>query len=288
MSKKSHHFLTLWPWPLTYDLEKLIRSGHYHYQCAYQIWEQSIPWFLSYRVNTIAGGGRLRRKTITSPDPSDTGDIIKYPRGQWVNDEKVMWLLMQITVFSTKSSCSEFSPPCQAVRWVSWRASCWLASHQWWAPPPQSPWYTSWWRAPACRGHTSWSNPPLAQRSPYSSYPAAGDLLVWLALRPHQGSAWLWQRGCLHGHNLIARHRVCDWGTYHVAGRPWQRRCWAASCQAVWEGCSGGGTQLGWSPEHYAVPTLSCRWGKHTMPGPGHRREIVVIKWILIHHISIA
>ena len=72
MSKKSHHFLTLWPWPLTYDLEKLIRSGHYHYQCVYQIWEQSIPWFLSYRVNTIAGGGRLRRKTITSPD---TGDI---------------------------------------------------------------------------------------------------------------------------------------------------------------------------------------------------------------------
>ena len=76
MSKKSHHFLTLWPWPLTYDLEKLIRSGHYHYQCVYQIWEQSIQWFLSYRVNTIAGGGRLRHKTITSPDPSDTGEII--------------------------------------------------------------------------------------------------------------------------------------------------------------------------------------------------------------------
>ena len=90
MSKKSHHFLMLWPWPLTYDLEKLIRSGHYHYQCVYQIWEQSIQWFLSYRVNTIAGGGRraagggrraagggrLRHKTITSPDPSDTGDII--------------------------------------------------------------------------------------------------------------------------------------------------------------------------------------------------------------------
>ena len=78
MSKKSHHFLMLWPWLLTYDLEKLIRSGHYHYQCVYQIWEQSIPWFLSYRVNTIAGGGRLRRKTITSPDPSDTGDINIY------------------------------------------------------------------------------------------------------------------------------------------------------------------------------------------------------------------
>ena len=75
MSKKSHHFLTLWPWPLTYNLEKLIRSG-YHYQCVYQIWEQSIPWFLSYRVNTAAGGGRLPRKTITSPDPLDTGDII--------------------------------------------------------------------------------------------------------------------------------------------------------------------------------------------------------------------
>ena len=87
----------LWPWPLTYDLEKLIRSGHYHNQCVYQIWEQSIQWFFSYRVNTIAGGGRraagggwraagggrrtagggrLRRKTITSPDPSDTGDIM--------------------------------------------------------------------------------------------------------------------------------------------------------------------------------------------------------------------
>ena len=85
MSKKSHHFLTLWPRPLTYDLEKLIRPGHYHYQCVYQIWEQSIPWFLSYRVNTIAGGGRraagggrLRRKTITSHDPSDRGDIIIY------------------------------------------------------------------------------------------------------------------------------------------------------------------------------------------------------------------
>ena len=91
MSKKSHHFLMLWPWPLTYDLEKLIRSGHYHYQCVYQISEQSIQWFLSYRVNTIAGGGRraagggrraadggrLRRKTITSPDPSDTGNIIR-------------------------------------------------------------------------------------------------------------------------------------------------------------------------------------------------------------------
>ena len=90
MSKKSHHFLMLWPWPLTYDLEKLIRSGHYHYQCVSQIWQQSIPWFLSYRVNTIAGGGRLRRKTITSPDPSDTGDINmrcifthSFPKHQW-------------------------------------------------------------------------------------------------------------------------------------------------------------------------------------------------------------
>ena len=77
---------------LTFDLEKLIRSGHYHYQCTcvYQIWEQSIPWFLSYRVNTIAGGGRLWRKTITSPDPSDTGDIII-----WINkshkDAALVW-----------------------------------------------------------------------------------------------------------------------------------------------------------------------------------------------------
>ena len=63
---------------LTFDLRpwKVNQAGHYHYQCVYQIWEQSILWFLGYRVNTIAGGGRLRRKTITSPDPSDTGDII--------------------------------------------------------------------------------------------------------------------------------------------------------------------------------------------------------------------
>ena len=81
--KKSHHFLTLWPWPLTYDLEKLIRSGHYHYQCVYPNLRTIHPVIFSYRVNTIAGGGRraagggrLRRKTITSPDPSDTGDII--------------------------------------------------------------------------------------------------------------------------------------------------------------------------------------------------------------------
>ena len=71
MSKKSFSDAVT----LTFDLEKLIRSGHYHYQWVYQIGEQPIQWFLSYRVNTIAGGGRLRRKTITSPDPSDTGDI---------------------------------------------------------------------------------------------------------------------------------------------------------------------------------------------------------------------
>ena len=107
MSKKSHHFLTLWPWPLTYDLEKLIRSGHYHYQCVYQIWEQSIPWFLSYRVNTIAGGGRLRRKTITSPVPSDTGDIII---AQWTTRNKLklivpwkIWLWFQLCTFPTHS-----------------------------------------------------------------------------------------------------------------------------------------------------------------------------------------
>ena len=102
MSKKSHHFLTLWPWPLTYDLEKLIRSGHYHYQCVYQIWEQSIPWFLSYRVNTIVGGGRLRRKTITSPDPSDTGDII--------NEMKMLYftpLLYQVWLKSARDSLRE-------------------------------------------------------------------------------------------------------------------------------------------------------------------------------------
>ena len=100
MSKKSHHFLTLWPWPLTYDLEKLIRSGHYHYQCVYQIWEQSIPWFVSYRVNTIAGGGRLRRKTITSPDPSETGDIITdNDNYHWI------WLFFQSRKIKLSTMC---------------------------------------------------------------------------------------------------------------------------------------------------------------------------------------
>ena len=98
MSKKSHHFLTLWPWPLTYDLEKLIRSGHYHYQCVYQIWEQSIPWFLSYRVNTIAGGGRLWRKTITSPDPSDTGDIIINPDWQALGNSVLLGCYQAISL----------------------------------------------------------------------------------------------------------------------------------------------------------------------------------------------
>ena len=147
MSKKSHHFLTLWPWPLTYDLEKLIRSGHYHYQCVYQIWKQSIPWFLSYRVNTIAGGGRratgggrLRRKTITSPDPSDTGDIItsvrpllfylwssqtrKYLR-QWMNQETVV-MGADNTGHILHTMCSTHLPKCHicaSVNWISTSAN---------------------------------------------------------------------------------------------------------------------------------------------------------------------
>ena len=127
MSKKSHHFLMLWPWPLTYDLEKLIRSGHYHYQCVYQIWEQSIPWFLSYRVNTIegggrraTGGGRLRRKTITSPDPSDTGDImiiILTTCTTWVlrSDGKYRNIFMSPQL---NSACHGLC--CRDVYWATW------------------------------------------------------------------------------------------------------------------------------------------------------------------------
>ena len=33
-------------------------------------------WVIALTPLRAAGGGRLRRKTITSPDPSDTGDII--------------------------------------------------------------------------------------------------------------------------------------------------------------------------------------------------------------------
>ena len=75
----------LWPWPLTYDLEKLIRSGHCHYQCVYQIWEQSIPWFFSYRVNTIAGGGRRAA--------SDTGDITSSTNHNGISIYQVKGLL---------------------------------------------------------------------------------------------------------------------------------------------------------------------------------------------------
>ena len=60
VSKISSLFVTLWPWPLTYDLEKLIRSGHYPNKCVYQIWKESIQGFLSYRVNTITAGGGQR------------------------------------------------------------------------------------------------------------------------------------------------------------------------------------------------------------------------------------
>ena len=89
---------------LTFDLEKLIRSGHYHYQCVYQIWEQSIPWFLSYRVNTIAGGGRLRRKTITSPspDPSDTGDIIICKTMESIIHDKIINHMKSNKLFSPR------------------------------------------------------------------------------------------------------------------------------------------------------------------------------------------
>ena len=140
MSKKSHHFLTLWPWPLTYDLEKLIRSGHYHYQCVYQIWEQSIPWFLSYRVNTIAGGGRLRRKTITSPDPSDTGDIIRdythkrhsipHPHG-WAMECQLWWILRKRTALWHRT----VSFLMEGKGYTSHIDSTMAAHEQWWSGP---------------------------------------------------------------------------------------------------------------------------------------------------------
>ena len=103
MSKKSHHFLTLWPWPLTYDLEKLIRSGHYHYQCVYQIWEQSIPWFFSHALTPLraAGSGRLRRKTITSPWKVNQGGI------HIGSDSVLTWLTFQGRRSKVKVTASE-------------------------------------------------------------------------------------------------------------------------------------------------------------------------------------
>ena len=53
----------LWPWPLTYDLERL--STDYHCQWVCQIWEQSIQYFLSYHTHTIdmVGSGHQEADT---------------------------------------------------------------------------------------------------------------------------------------------------------------------------------------------------------------------------------
>ena len=46
-------FPTLWPWPSTHDLEKLITSGHCHYQCVCQIWEQTTQDVFIYYIHNI-------------------------------------------------------------------------------------------------------------------------------------------------------------------------------------------------------------------------------------------
>ena len=72
---KSH--IILWPSSCTNDLQNVIRSGHYHYQCMYKIWEQSIPLFLScntthplWEWQALVYGrwpGQLQHKTIIKP-----------------------------------------------------------------------------------------------------------------------------------------------------------------------------------------------------------------------------
>ena len=50
----------------------------------------------------VAGGGRLRRKTITSPDPSDTGDIINsWPISYKLNNSHIA--LFVVEIFATGS-----------------------------------------------------------------------------------------------------------------------------------------------------------------------------------------
>ena len=44
-------------------------------------------WVIALTPLRAAGGGRLRRKTITSPDPSDTGDIIN----SWSGLQGLSW-----------------------------------------------------------------------------------------------------------------------------------------------------------------------------------------------------
>ena len=56
MSKKSHHFLTLWPWPLTYDLgQDTITTNVY---TKFQNNPSRVFWVIALTPLRAAGGGR--------------------------------------------------------------------------------------------------------------------------------------------------------------------------------------------------------------------------------------
>ena len=48
-----YFFLRLRPWPLTHDLEKLMNSRDYHYQCGFKFWKQSIKSILSHHAHAL-------------------------------------------------------------------------------------------------------------------------------------------------------------------------------------------------------------------------------------------
>ena len=58
-----------WPW-------KVDQSGHYHYHCVYQIWEQSIQCFLSYYPSALRAGGVLSSRSGRAGDCQTCGTRI--------------------------------------------------------------------------------------------------------------------------------------------------------------------------------------------------------------------
>ena len=75
----------------------------------------------------VAGGGRLRRKTITSPDPSDTGDIINSLTMAHLDLWHYLWEIAGVSplensscVISLSTTCTESTLQIRNI-WVPFR-----------------------------------------------------------------------------------------------------------------------------------------------------------------------
>ena len=80
---QNYCFFWHWPGPFIHGLENLFISGHHHYQCVFQIWEQCIRCILSYYIHAIDRAGNRQRAASKwnhdIPDPMNTEDIITQP-----------------------------------------------------------------------------------------------------------------------------------------------------------------------------------------------------------------